>query len=379
MQRLISPFIQKDLSRKIVLMTGPRQCGKTTLARMLGDSYDYLNYDNADHRLLFIRKQWDRDKDLLILDELHKMKKWKSWLKGVYDTEGLKPHLLVTGSSRLDTYKKVGDSLAGRYFQYRLHPLDVKEAVAMRVSVNANEALDRILSVGGFPEPYLEGDRGYYNRWKKGHLDIILKQDLIELENIQSIVQVETLIQLLKRSVGSPVSYSSLSEDLQCSDKTVKRYLRLLENMYVIFRLTPYHKNIARSHLKQPKFYFYDTGQVEGDDGARLENIVACALLKEIHYQSDCHGREFQIFYLRNKEKQEVDFFLTKEGKPFMLMEVKWAEGTIEKSLAGFSKFFPESIPKIQLVKNLKREYSLPNNIKAKEASAWLGNLDLAS
>jgi len=326
MERYLKKYIQEDLKEKIVLLTGPRQSGKTTLSKMLTSSFDYFNYDNAEHRLSLMEKSWDRSRKLIIFDELHKLKNWKSWLKGIYDTEKIPPSLIVTGSAKLDTYRKVGDSLAGRFFQFRLHPLDLKEIKNIIKPEDMESELERLLNIGGFPEPYLKESTRFYNRWKKSHLDIILKQDLIDLENVQQITAIETLIQLLKKRVGSPVSYSSLARDLQCSDKTVKRWLTILENMYVVFKIPPFHKNIARSILKSPKYYFYDTGQVLGGPGTKLENLVACSLLKEIHFREDCFGEQWHLYYLRNKDAREIDFFITSDDQPFLMIEVKWSD-----------------------------------------------------
>ncbi|MCK5544888.1 MAG: ATP-binding protein, partial [Desulfobulbaceae bacterium] len=359
MKRYLKKYLEEDLLKKIVLLTGPRQVGKTTLSKMLNQSYDYFNYDNPDHRIEMIERSWDRGKELVIFDELHKLKNWKSWLKGIYDTEKRPPSLLVTGSAKLDTYKKVGDSLAGRFFQFRLHPLDLKEIKQTLHPENLQVVLDQLLQVGGFPEPYLNGTMRFYNRWKKSHLDIILKQDLIDLENVQQISVIETLIQLLRKRVGSPISYSSLAQDLQVSDKTVKRWLTILENMYVVFRVPPYHKNVARAILKAPKFYFYDNGQVLGDNGAKLENLTACALLKEIHFLEDCYGDQLALFYVRTKDGREIDFFITRENSPLFLIEVKWADSRPSRNFRAFEKFFPD-IKQIQLVKELDRGKTYP-------------------
>ncbi len=376
MKRYLEKHILKDLKQKIILLTGPRQVGKTTLSKMLSTDFDYFNFDNHEDRLALHDKTWDRSKDLVIFDELHKLKNWKSWLKGIYDTEGIPPALIVTGSAKLDTYRKVGDSLAGRFFQFRLHPLDLKEINAGGKPGDLMGDLEKLLQVGGFPEPYLKGTTRYYNRWKRTHQDIILKQDLIDLENIQQITSIETLIQLLRSRVGSPLSYSSLARDLQCSDKTIKRWLTILENMYVVFRVTPFSRNIARSILKSPKYYFYDTGQVMGDTGVKLENLVACALQKEIHFLTDCLGEEKELFYVRDKNGKEIDFCITNQGVPTLLLEVKWNDSSISPNFSVFHRKLGE-IKMIQLVGQLRREKTYSDGREVRNASNWLSTFNL--
>lgn len=373
MKRFLTEYIRTDLHRKIVLLTGPRQSGKTTLAKMVSPSFDYFNYDSAEHRLALHEKSWDRTKPLVIFDELHKMTKWKSWLKGVYDTEKHPPSILVTGSAKLDTYRKVGDSLAGRFFQYHLHPLDLKEITLLKLE-NSPETLDKLLLTGGFPEPFLEGNETFYKRWQKSHLDIILRQDLVDLEKISQIQKIETLIKLLRRRIGSPISYSSLAEDLQCSDKSVKRWLTILENMYVVFKVTPYHQNIARSLLKAPKYYFYDTGQIENDKGKKLENLVACSLLKEIHRLNDLYGKSFVLHYIRTKEGFEIDFLVTGEKDSVLLLEVKWGNDKPSRNFSRFANYFPDS-RKVQIVKELTREKTFPDGLEIRKAHTWLSGL----
>jgi predicted AAA+ superfamily ATPase len=371
MKRYLTKYIQADLSHKIILITGPRQTGKTTLSKMLVNDFDYFNFDNPEHRLDLLERSWDRKKKLIIFDELHKLKNWKSWIKGIYDTEGIPPALVVTGSAKLDTYKKVGDSLAGRFFQFRLHPLDVKEIITTGEETSPEIALDRLLEVGGFPEPWLVGETQFYKRWKRSHLDIILRQDLLDLENVRQISTIETLIQLLRKRVGSPVSYSSLARTLETSDKTIKHWLSILENMYVIFRVTPYHRNIARSLLKKPKFYFYDTGQVIGDMGTKLENTTACALLKEIHFQEDCYGAEMALHYLQTKNGQEIDFLVIREQEPFLMLEVKWADNSLSRNFKIFDRYFT-NVKKIQLVRKPAREKTWPDGAEIRRAHTWL-------
>lgn len=376
MKRYLENNVREDLDKKIILLTGPRQTGKTTFSKMLKNDFDYFNFDNADDRLSLKEKSWDRSKPLIIFDELHKLKNWKSWLKGIYDTEGIPPSILVTGSAKLDTCKKVGDSLAGRFFQFRMHPLDLKEIKSFLEYENLDLELDKLLLVGGFPEPFLNGTGRFYNRWKKSHLDIILKQDLIDLENVQQITQIETLIQLLKYRVGSPVSYRSLAQDLQCSDKTVKRWLTILENMYVLFKVPPFHKNIARAIQKAPKYYFYDTGQVMGDSGIKLENAVACAIQKEIHFREDCFGEERKLFYIKNKEGSEIDFCVTSDNIPSLMLEVKWKENNLSANFAKFKKFYPD-VKMVQISKVLDREKTFAGGEELRRASGWLSEFFL--
>ena len=372
--RSLKEHLIKDLKNKILLVTGPRQCGKTILAKDLGLSFEYFNYDEASHRKNLLKKSWNRKKEYLVFDELHKLKNWKRWLKGIYDTEGIPPGIVVTGSARMDTYKKVGDSLAGRFFQFRLHPFDLKELVSQTKVMSLNKTLDNLMAVGGFPEPFLKAEKRFYGRWKTSHLDIIIRQDIIGLENIKSIISLETLVELLKDRVGSPISYNSLAEDLDCSPKTVKNYLTLLEHSYLIFKVTPWSKNISRSIKKSPKYYFYDIAQVSGE-GARFENLVACALLKEIHFRQDVLGEKWDIHYLKNKEKKEVDFFISKNKKGTTLVEVKTSQAGPSSSLIYFANRFSH-LKKIQLVYKLKRETSFPNGIEICKAAPWLARMD---
>ena len=376
MDRYLKDPLSEEIDKKILLLTGPRQCGKTTLSKMLTTDFQYINHDLAEHRLLLAEKSWDREKALIIFDELHKMHEWKAWLKGIYDVEGIPPGLIVTGSARLDAFRKVGDSLAGRHFQFRLHPIDLKEALAFS-DLEAPDIFRRLMTVGGFPEPFLNGTTRYYNRWKRSHIDLILKEDLLVLSAVRDIQSIETLIELLRSRVGSPVSSNSLARDLQKSPNTIQSWLKLLEDLYVIFRITPYHKNIARSILKEPKFYFYDNGMVTGGDGIKLENLVACALLKEAHRRQDVEGEDYRLHYVRNKDGQEIDFLVTRANKPERLIEVKWADSSLSPY---FKKFFPrDQLKRVQVVGELKQSKSYPSAERIEPAIRFLSKLSLGT
>jgi uncharacterized protein len=375
MKRYLENKIRKDLGKKIILLSGPRQCGKTTLSKMLAPDFDYLDYDYAEHRLIINEKSWDRKKSLLIFDEIHKKNNWKSFLKGIYDVEGLKPPIIVAGSARLDTIRKTGDSLAGRYFHFRLHPFDIKELKDLDFE-KPEKSLEKIKKFGSFPEPFLESSESFYRRWQKSHIDIILRQDLIDLEPVRSIKQIETLIELLKNRVGSPVSYSSLAEDIECSPKSIKNWLQILENLFMVFPVRPYHKNIGRAILKEPKYYFYDPGLIKSSSGAQIENITACALLKELHFVEDVYGLETSINYIKNKQGKEIDFYVQVEDKQF-LIEVKSNDDSLSSNFKIFDRYLPEA-KKIQLVDEIKKEKTYPDKTEIRKLSSWLADLDLS-
>lgn len=372
LKREILSEISKSSLKKVILITGPRQTGKTTLAKDLGDSIEYLNYDRKEDRKKIIAETWDREKEYLILDEIHKMKKWKLWLKGLYDTrEGQK--IIVTGSARLDTHRKVGDSMAGRYFAYQLFPFDLKE-LSLNKFQTPEENFTRLMSLSGFPEPFLENSLSFYKKWRKTHLDVIIKEDIVATETIKRISDLETLIELMKDRIGSTFSYSSLREDLLTDDKTIKRWMLALENSYLLFKVTPYSKNIKDSIKKSPKYYFYDFPRVT-DEGAKLENLVALALYKEISLRNDLLGEDYTLHFLRNKQKQEIDFLICLNKKPLLMIEVKTSDETPSKN---FSYFLPQlkklnpNLESVQLVLNLKKEFSTKDGIKVKRLINWL-------
>ena len=375
MERYLNAALTADMDRKILLLSGPRQSGKTTLSRMLHPDHQYINHDLAEHRLLLREKGWDRRKALIILDELHKMENWKVWLKGVYDVEGVPPALLVTGSAKLAAFRKTGDSLAGRYFHFRLHPIDMKEALR-HTELGPDEVFGRLMDVGGFPEPFLRGSRSWYNRWKRTHVDAILKDDLLTLSAVRDLQSIETLIELLRSRVGSPVSVNSLARDLQKSRNTVQHWLDLLEDLYVVFRVFPYHRNVARALLKGPKFYFYDNAMVQGDSGARLENLVACALLKEVQRVQDVQGEDLGLHYVRDRDGREIDFLVTRDRRPWRMVEVKWRDAAPS---ANFKRFLAaETLHRLQVVGELAQSKSFPNGLRVEPAKEFLAGVRFA-
>ena len=349
----MSSFIEKDLEKKMVFLTGPRQCGKTTLAEDLLKKRGkgiYLNWDDPDHKKFILKRDWSDHHDLVILDEIHKFKKWKSWIKGTYDTQKKNHSFLVTGSARLDVFRKGGDSLLGRYHLWHLHPFTLSE---IPKGISPKEAFKRLMFMGGFPEPFLDNSDREARRWRRERMEKVLKEDVRELEDVKDIQTLQLLVELLRTRVGSPVVVSNLAEDLQVSPVTVKRWIEILEAMYIIFRVKPFSQNISRAIQKPPKIYFYDNGDVEDDEGARFENLVATHLLKAIQFSQDADGHSFDLRYLRDKEKREVDFVILKNNKPLELIEAKFTDTKISSHLTYYAERL--SIPKATQI------VSLPN------------------
>ena len=375
MLRLQQKLIAKDLEEKIVLLAGPRQVGKTTLAKSLAQTWQktqYLNYDSDNDRRVIVQQTWDRHAELVILDEVHKLKKWKTKIKGVFDVEGIPPRLLVTGSARMDVYRRGGDSLAGRHFLHRLYPLSVRE---LRGQGKPYEILDQLMKFGGFPEPFFAQSETAAARWRNQLFERVIRLDVQDLEPVKDIQTLLLLIDLLRERVGKPVSFASLARDLELSPHTVKRWIQTLANMYVVFVVSPYHRNMARALLKEPKIYFYDTGAVRGDEGAKLENAVAVCLLKHLHFLEDTQGKQVALHYIRDKEKREVDFVTMIEGKIEQLIEVKFAE---EEPHAALQYYAEKLKPKkaFQLIHKLERASSR-KNIHLQHAAEWLDQLEI--
>ena len=317
----------------------------------------YLNYDVAADRAMILHQRWSPQAPLLVLDELHKMPGWKTWLKGVYDGKPARQQLLVTGSARMDTFRHSGESLAGRFFGLRLHPVSVREWCE-QTGAAPDAALSHLLERGGFPEPCLAPDNDEAERWRRQYFDGLVRNDVLEFSRIQEVGAIRLFAQLLRSRVGSPLSLASMARDLAVSPATLKKYLDILEALFIVFVVRPYHDNIARAVLQSPKVYFYDTGLVEGDEGLRFENLVATALLKQVQWQHDVLGKETGLHYIRTKDGAEVDFALSEKNQLVQLVECKLSD---EKPHRALQRFAQELAPvqAVQVVRNARHSYAL--------------------
>lgn len=341
MKRYLTEYIEKDLSRKMVFLGGPLQVGKTTLSfHFLGEAAErssrYYSWDSGVDRKRLQREELPLEQGVVVLDEIHKYRLWRNLVKGLYDKHRSSHSFLITGSARLDYYRRGGDSLQGRYHYYRLHPFSLGEV--LRFSEAGD--LERLIKFGGFPEPFFQADERFLRRWQNERLHRVLHEDLVNLERVQEISQIMLLAEALPERVGSPLSVKSLAEDIQVAPATVKRWLQILENLYVCFQIPPYGSPQIRAVKKEQKLYLWDWSLCE-DPGARFENTVACQLLKYCHFLEDTQGHRMELRYLRDTDKREIDFVVIKDKQPQFAVECK----VTEKGLSSHLNYFRERTP----------------------------------
>jgi uncharacterized protein len=371
--RYIGSHIHRDLQKKMVFVGGPRQVGKTTLAKniLATDKWQgrYFNWDFDEDRQDILARKWQAQDRLLIFDELHKFARWKNWLKGIYDAHPEEHAYLVTSSSRLDVYRRGGDSLLGRYHYWRLHPFTLDE---LPPDFTPDDGFRRLMTLGGFPEPFLSGSEREARRWRRERLDRVIREDIRDLESIRNIQYLSLFLDLLRSRVGGIVVLSNLAGDVQISPKTAKTWLEVLERMYLVFIVRPYTRSLPRAIQKPPKVYFFDNGDVLGDEGSRFENLVATTLLKRHHFLEDFEGYRYELRYIRDKEGREVDFAILRDGVLEELIEVQCGDDTPSRSLLYYAKKLKP--PKVtQIVAGLNRPFD-HNGIKVIDPITYFRN-----
>ena len=366
--RYLTATLRHDLARKMVFVAGARQVGKTTLALGLPGARDaYLNWDIARHRDRILRGELPAGA-LWIFDEIHKYRRWRNYLKGLYDGRPRGQRILVTGSGRLDLYRFGGDSLQGRYHLLRLHPFSVAELGMSRPA----QLLD-LLRLGGFPEPFLGGSETQARRWSREYRSLLVREEVVALERIQDLGHLELLMLRLPELVGSPLSVNALREDLQVSHKAVESWIGALERLFAVFRLAPFGAPRIRAVKKEQKHYHLDWTVVPGD-AARFENLVACHLLKWVHFEQDTQGRDLELRYFRDIEGREVDFVVVEGRHPRLLVECKWGDAEVDRSLRYLKARLPEA-DAWQISATGTKDYRSPDGVRIAPAVRLLRTL----
>jgi len=325
--RYLEAQVRRDLRRKMVFVAGPRQVGKTTLAkRLLGRKAGYLNWDVAEHREAILRRELPVS-TFWVFDEIHKYRAWRNFLKGLYDARRASQRILVTGSARLDFYRHGGDSLQGRYHLLRMHPLSAGE-----LGLRTPDELRDLLTLGGFPEPFFRGREREARRWSREYRNLLVREEITSLERVTDLGRLEHLMIRLPDLVGSPLSLNALREDLQVSHATVANWIAILERLYAVFRVPPFGAPNIRAVRKEQKHYHLDWSVVPGQP-QRFENLVGAHLLKWLHFLQDAEGRDVELRYFRDVDGREVDFVVVEGRRPTHFIECKWADAPIDRSL----------------------------------------------
>lgn len=346
---LIDPILE-DLSSKMVFLGGARQVGKTTLAQKLIAPFfpetTYFNWDYRPDRKKLLNLELPANSELLILDEVHKYSNWKNFVKGLFDKFKEKYKFLITGSARLNIYRRGGDSLLGRYHYYTLHPFSLAEILNIKNSFkpfqsleigsqNHNEDFLVLEKFGGFPEVFLKQSERFLRRWQNERIERLFREEIRDLTAIRDLNQMKILVDVLPERVGSLLSLNALREDLEISHKTLNNWLEILEWFYYHFRIYPFHLKTVRSLKKMPKLYLMDWSEIE-DNAARYENVIASHLLKFVDFLKEYEGYEAQLWFLRASDNREVDFLVTINRKPWFCVEAKLKETKISRHLLYF-------------------------------------------
>lgn len=337
LHRYLEKSIRSDLNEKMVFLGGPRQVGKTTFSQsLLSDFHEghlaYLNWDHTDDKQKILKQQWPSREKLIIFDEIHKYKNWRNLIKGYFDKLKKTHQFLITGSARLDYYRKGGDSLLGRYHYFRMHPLSLPELQ----NQSSKLTFDDLLKFGGFPEPLLKRDEVHLKRWHRQRRERVIYSDIQSLENLKEISQMEVLIEALPERVGSPLSKKNLAQDLEVDFKTIERWLTILENVYYCYRISPFGPPKIRAVKKEQKLYLWDWSEIT-DPGARWENLVASHLLKYCHFIEDTCGDKMELRFLRDTAGREIDFVILKNKKTLAAIECKTGDKKISPHLKYFA------------------------------------------
>jgi predicted AAA+ superfamily ATPase len=337
--RYIHDQVIEDLTQKMVFIGGPRQVGKTTFSQSLYKKSDvqYLNWDIDLHRAEILKKEF-QNKKLLIFDEIHKNRKWRGYLKGIYDQNKFSQNsqqILVTGSARLDYYRFGGDSLQGRYHYIRLLPFTFNEVKGRNLS-----DMQTLMSHSGFPEPFLAAREKTTKRWSNEYISRLAREEINTLERVSDLGSIELLAHNLGQYVGGPLSINGLRENFQVAHETLSKWVEILERLYLVFRISPFIGNKIKSVKKEQKLYFYNWTYVD-DASYRFENLVALHLLKYCYWENDSNGRSLSLHFSKQKNTPEIDFVICEKNEPLFFIEAKLSDQELNPRFAYFKQKYP--------------------------------------
>jgi len=354
-RELNSIIKSKFFKGKAIVVTGARQVGKTTLLKQLvketGLSSIFLNCDEVEVRNSLENANFERLKaiiasnKIIFIDEAQRVKSIGLTLKIIVDNF-TDVQLLVTGSSTLELATGIKEPLTGRKFEYNLFPFSLAELVKHNNLIIEEQALEKRLIFGSYPDAL-----NYPGEEKELLLNLTnsyLFKDILSLANIRKPLLLEKLIQALALQVGNEVSYHELGQIIDSDKQTVEKYVDLLEQCFVIFKLPAYSKNLRNEIKKSKKIYFYDNGirnaviqnfsalALRQDTGALFENYMISEYIKKSNNQ-----RKFAKYYFwRSFQQQEIDLIEEVNGN-INAIEIKWNENKKVKFPTTFTDAYP--------------------------------------
>jgi len=334
------PILEKLFKNKIIIIYGPRQAGKTTLCKEIQKKYPdskILTCDDPNvannlepKSIEELRKYFD-DKKLIIIDEAQRVENIGLTLKIIADSQS-DTQVIATGSSSFDLANKINEPLTGRNWKFYLFPLSLKE-LSLAYGLELKKKLVELLVFGSYPE-VVSAEGGKKEILKNLASDYLYK-DLLSYEGIRKPKVLFDLLRLLALNVGNEVSYNKLASDLSVNRETVRSYIGILEQAFIIFTLPPLHKHKSKEISRLNKIYFYDNGirnalldnfepfEKRNDTGALFENLFMAEKMKQHYYRNS----ENKMYFWRTKQGQEID--LVEEyrgGEAYKVFECKWQE-----------------------------------------------------
>ncbi len=386
-------FDEMLTARHMVFLAGPRQVGKTRLAKQFLKTKKcgklYYNWDDILTRQAYLSdsrffesqaRSTDTKDPWIVFDEIHKRNRWRDILKGVYDIFHEDFRFLITGSARLDLFRSSGDSLVGRYNLFHMMPLSINEVslqkktscFLMENNFNASfdvfkndvlpsnkpeitDAFKALLVHGPFPEPFIKQNDRFCRKWHQDYISLLVREDLRDISKVTELDRIENLLFLLKPRIMSPLSMPNLGNELEAAHTTIKNWLEQLKRLYLIFPVTPWTKKVSRGLKKAKKWYFLNWYYAPKGP-ARLENMVGSYLYRTCLGLTDMGYGNFSLHYIRTLDKKEIDFIIAKDNTPVLAVEVKSGSTALSKELINRKNWFPDT-PTIGVQVVDKRNY----------------------